>query len=382
MKIVTMIPARLGSTRVKNKNIRLLDSKPLVQHIIDSAKSASLTGEIYLNSESKIFEEIALENNINFYKRNPKLSSDEATNDDFSLDFMNNIDCDVLLQLLPTSPFVTSEQIDNFLQAMIEGNFQTMISTANVQIEATYKGNPINFDQRSQTPPSQLLTPIEAYACGLMAWDCNKFRENMKNFNSAYHGGDGSIGSFGLKGFSTVDIDNEEDFILAEAIADSLKQPKQDPEYYQAGQKTSSKEISHEEVDVPSILLKDGVAFNDLFDVNKEVVNIKKILKDLPSDGSFSKRVVDSESNSMTVIGQMPGEGNRRHFHPDWNEWWYIYQGQWDWEIEGEVNTIHQGDIVFMEKNRVHKITASGDQQAIRFAVSRSDVVHTYVDKD
>ena len=30
MKIVAMIPARLGSTRVKNKNIRYLGKKPLV----------------------------------------------------------------------------------------------------------------------------------------------------------------------------------------------------------------------------------------------------------------------------------------------------------------------------------------------------------------
>ena len=377
-----MIPARMGSTRVKNKNIRLLDSKPLIQHVIDAAKKSSMSGEIYLNSESDIFKDIAKENNINFYKRDPYLSSDEATNDDFSLDFINSVECDVLLQLLPTSPFITSEQIDEFLEAMFKGNFQTMISTTHVQIESIYEKKPINFDQKAQTPPSQLLAPIEAYACGLMAWNSDKFKENMKNYNSAYHGGDGSTGFFELKGYATVDLDNEEDFIIAEAIVDAIKKPKNKPEYYRSGQKISSKEISHEEVDVPSILLKDGVEFNDLFDVNKEVVNIKEILKDLPADSSFSKRVVDSENNSMTVIGQMPGEGNRRHFHPDWNEWWYIYQGQWDWEIEGEVKTIYQGDIVFMEKNRIHKITASGDQLAIRFAVSRSDVVHTYVDKD
>ena len=229
MKIVTMIPARLGSTRVKNKNIRLLDSKPLIQYIIDTAKSSSLTGEIYLNSESEIFEGIALENNINFYKRDPKLSSDEATNDDFSLDFLNNIECDVLLQLLPTSPFITSGQIDEFLKTMIEGKFQTMISTANVQIEALYKDNPINFDQKSQTPPSQLLSPIQTYACGIMAWDCKKFRDNMYEYGAGYHGGDGSVGFYELKGFATIDIDNEEDFVLAEAVIGSLKQVKKEP---------------------------------------------------------------------------------------------------------------------------------------------------------
>ena len=76
----------------------------------------------------------------------------------------------------------------------------------------------------------------------------------------------------------------------------------------------------------------------------------------------------------------MPEEGNRRHHHPDWNEWWYIVEGEWDWEIEGDVKKVVQGDIVFMEKNRKHKITASGTTRAIRMAVSRADVAHVYED--
>ena len=80
----------------------------------------------------------------------------------------------------------------------------------------------------------------------------------------------------------------------------------------------------------------------------------------------------------MTLICQMPGEGNRRHYHPDWNEWWYILEGEWEWEIEGEIRKIYKGDVVFMKKNRIHKITAAGNKPAIRMAVSRSDVAHVY----
>jgi len=139
------------------------------------------------------------------------------------------------------------------------------------------------------------------------------------------------------------------------------------------------KNNEHIEVDVPSILEKDGVKTNDLFDSNKEVVSLYAILSEKPSDSSWSKRVIDTDSNSMTIIAQMPGEGNRRHYHPDWNEWWYIVQGEWEWEIEGEIKRIKAGDIVMVEKRRVHKITAVGDKMAIRMAVSRADVEHIYV---
>ena len=76
----------------------------------------------------------------------------------------------------------------------------------------------------------------------------------------------------------------------------------------------------------------------------------------------------------------MPGEGNRRHYHPDWNEWWYILKGQWSWEIDGEKYTVKKDDFVFIPKGVIHQITATGEGQSIRLAVSRDDVIHTYPD--
>ena len=58
-KIIAMIPARLGSKRIKNKNLRLLGNKPLIAHVIEAAIKADVFDEIYINSESDIFEEIA-----------------------------------------------------------------------------------------------------------------------------------------------------------------------------------------------------------------------------------------------------------------------------------------------------------------------------------
>ena len=375
MKIIGMIPARLGSTRVKNKNLRLIDGRPLIQYIVDAATKSNFLDDIYINSESKQFQSIAKNSGIKFYQRRDELSSNTATNDDFAIDFMNNVECDILVQLLPTSPFVTHIEIDSFIKAMLNGNFQTMISVTNIQIECIYEGKPINFDQSKQTPPSQVLEPIKSYACSLMGWNVKTFRGNIKKFNAAYHGGSEGVGFYELKGYSTIDIDNEEDFLLAEAVSLSLKKSNIEPKYY------TQDKTEHSEVDVPSILSKDGVKINDLFDVNNEVVALSDILNTMPKGVSWSKRVIDTESNSMTIICQMPGEGNRMHYHPDWNEWWYIVEGKWIWDIEGKIKQIVKGDIVFMEKNRKHKITATGSSRAIRMAISRADVAHVYETK-
>ncbi len=136
--------------------------------------------------------------------------------------------------------------------------------------------------------------------------------------------------------------------------------------------------MEHVEVEVEAILKKDGVLDNNFADVNQQVVNAYELIKQNASKTSWSSRLVDTESNSATMIGQMPGEGNRRHYHPDWNEWWFILAGKWEFEIDGDAREIVTGDVVFIEKGKIHKITAIGDQMAIRLAVSRNDVEHIY----
>ena len=230
MKRIAMIPVRMGSKRIKNKNLRLLGNKPLVAYVIESAKKSGVFDEIYLNSESDIFREIANEYGIKFYKRPEVLATDDATNDDFALDFMDNIDGDILVQLLATSPFITPEQIIEFTNKSESSD--TLISTTKVKIESIYKDLPINFDQSKVSPPSQLLEPVYAYACSLMAWKYDNYKSNMYKYGAGYHGGDGQIDFFELNGYATLDIDEEVDFLLAESIL--LAKPTR-PEYYKSG---------------------------------------------------------------------------------------------------------------------------------------------------
>jgi CMP-N-acetylneuraminic acid synthetase/quercetin dioxygenase-like cupin family protein len=369
MKIVAMIPARMGSQRIPKKNIRLLNGVPLISYIIRAAKKADCFDEIYVNSEADILGEIATEEGVKFYKRPEYLSTDTATNDHFAEDFIKNIDCDILIQLLPTSPFLSHSEILRFVTTMFETQADTLVSVVNQQIECVYDGAAINFNQRKLTPPSQELTPVQPYACGIMGWKADSYLKNMEKYGCAYHGGDGKIEFYTIDGFATVDVDNEEDFQLAEVIARSISSEQYAPQYYGA---------EHSEVDVPAILAKDGVLNNDLHNSNKEIVNINDIRATTNSKKSWSHRVVNTENNSATLIHQQPGEGNRLHYHPDWNEWWYIVDGQWEWEISGETKIVKKDDIVFIPKGTVHKITAVGDKPAIRLAVSREDVAHVY----
>jgi CMP-N-acetylneuraminic acid synthetase/quercetin dioxygenase-like cupin family protein len=371
-KIVAMIPARMGSKRIPKKNIRLLNGKPLIQYAIDAVKEADCFDEIWVNSDGEIIKKIALESGVKFYKRPDYYASDEASNDEFTEDFFNNVDADIVIQVLPTSPFISAREIKDFVLKFVYDGLDTLISMIDVQIEAVYKGDPINFDQKKITPPSQTLEPIKAYGCSLMGWRRENYIKNIEKYGAAYHGGDGKIDFFTLKGLSTIDIDNEEEFQLAEFVARSLSKSKSFVKRYYGEE--------HSEVDVPQILSNDGVKKSSYNLANQKIVNLQDILRKNSETSSWCHRVINSENNSATLIAQMPGEGNRRHYHPDWNEWWYIVKGEWDWEIDGQVYTVRKDDFVFIPKGVNHKITGAGNGQSIRLAISRDDVVHTYPD--
>ena len=63
-----MIPARMGSKRVPKKNLRKILGKQLIQYPIDAANEAGVFDEIYINSESDVFKDIAEKAVSNFTK--------------------------------------------------------------------------------------------------------------------------------------------------------------------------------------------------------------------------------------------------------------------------------------------------------------------------
>ena len=59
MKLVGMIPARMGSQRVKKKNVRLINGRPLIDYVLESVSKADIFDAVYINSEDEIFTELA-----------------------------------------------------------------------------------------------------------------------------------------------------------------------------------------------------------------------------------------------------------------------------------------------------------------------------------
>jgi len=119
MKNIAIITARSGSKGLKDKNIRLLDGKPLLAYSIEAAQKSSIFDEIFVSTDSVIYADIAKKWGASVpFLRKAELSGDATSSWDVVKDAMEcytNIDkeFDMMTLLQPTSPLRTAHDITN-----------------------------------------------------------------------------------------------------------------------------------------------------------------------------------------------------------------------------------------------------------------------------
>ena len=121
-KILCLVTARSGSKGLKNKNIKILNNRPLLSYPIQAAKKSKFIDDIYISTDSKKYANIA-----NLYGakvpfiRPKKLSGDKISSYSvikhfFKYTVMQKIFFDVLILLEPTSPITSHKDIDRALK--------------------------------------------------------------------------------------------------------------------------------------------------------------------------------------------------------------------------------------------------------------------------
>ena len=78
MNIICIIPARGGSKGVKNKNIKPLCGKPLIQHTIEFAVNSNLFSEVIISSDSKIINDFSSQFDVSIIPRPNSLAEDKS----------------------------------------------------------------------------------------------------------------------------------------------------------------------------------------------------------------------------------------------------------------------------------------------------------------
>lgn len=117
MKNLAIIPARSGSKGLKDKNIKLLNGKPLMYYSIDAALRSGLFDEVMVSTDSAGYADTARESGAAVpFLRSPENSDDKAGSWDAVKEVLDNYkktgkEFDTVCLLQPTSPMRTDTDI-------------------------------------------------------------------------------------------------------------------------------------------------------------------------------------------------------------------------------------------------------------------------------
>jgi CMP-N-acetylneuraminic acid synthetase/regulator of RNase E activity RraA len=111
MKIVAFLPVKGNSERIANKNIKILDGKPLFIRALDKLLACSFIDKVYLDTESDHIIELANEKKCLILKRDPNLASNKTDGHKLFYNEVAQVEADIYIQMLSTSPFIHPDTI-------------------------------------------------------------------------------------------------------------------------------------------------------------------------------------------------------------------------------------------------------------------------------
>ncbi|WGW00502.1 cytidyltransferase [Vibrio sp. YMD68] len=126
--IVAVIPAKIENKGMPNKNIRLVNGKPLVYYSIVNALSSSFIHRVIVTTDSDEIECIAKQMGAEVIRRGVELCGDEVLLDDVVIDVLNGIEFDVCVTLQATSPTLKLETLDGAIGSFVSKDIDTLVS--------------------------------------------------------------------------------------------------------------------------------------------------------------------------------------------------------------------------------------------------------------
>ena len=212
MKIAAFIPIKSNSERVPGKNFRLLNGKKLYEYIIEHTIEAGVFDDIYVDTNSDEIRVYAKSRRCEVIEREEILASNTANGND-----LLNYHCekfpqyDYYFQLFATAPFLQADTIRNCVDKLIySANHDSCFTALKHHGFFWLRENAINY-RPCILPRSQDLIPIIEETTGIYGIK----KDSLKKYRCRI--GASPYIHF-INKFEAVDINNEEDFKIAEYI--------------------------------------------------------------------------------------------------------------------------------------------------------------------
>ena len=212
MKTACFILIKENSERVKGKNLRVLNGKPLYMYISEHVKEADVFDDVYIDTNSLEVAKYAESMGFKVIERLPELAQNTANGNDLLVHhFELYPDYDYYFQLFATAPYMQADTIKTCWEKLTSSSeFDSCFPATENHSFYWFAGNPMNY-RPGILPRSQDMLPVIEETTGLygiakeslMKYRCRIGRKPYIHI---------------VNKFEAVDINTEEDWKVAEYV--------------------------------------------------------------------------------------------------------------------------------------------------------------------
>ena len=228
MKNLAVILARSGSKGLKDKNIKLLDGKPLMAYSIECAKESGIFDTVHVSTDSEKYKEIAEEYGAEEpFLRDENLAKDNITLRETVLGVLEQYEkigkkFDTVMVLQPTSPLRAIEDVVGAYNLFIEKKAKAVISVCECEYPPvwcntlTQDGNMESFIKEENIRPRQELPSYYRVNGAIYLYTTEYIRKTDAIYTSSTY-------AYVMDKSRSVDIDDILDFKIAELYLEESK---------------------------------------------------------------------------------------------------------------------------------------------------------------
>ena len=214
MKIVAVVPMKLNNRRLPQKNTKAFtNGKPLCYYILSTLLKIKSIDEIYVYCSNPDIKEFIPEG-VRYLKRSSSLDQDTTKMNEILKAFAEEVPADIYVMTHTTAPFISAESIEKGLRAVISGVYDSSFAAKKLQDFLWKDGAPFNY-QLSNIPRTQDLPVLYEETSGFYIYKKRIIIESNRRIGETPY-----IVEVGE--IESVDIDEKEDFVIADAIYNYL----------------------------------------------------------------------------------------------------------------------------------------------------------------
>lgn len=210
MKTVAIVPMKLNNRRLPQKNTKCFtNGKPLCYYILSTLLTVEGIDDVYVYCSNPDIQEFIPEG-VKYLRRSESLDQDTTKMNEVLQYFAADVPADVYVMTHTTAPFISKESIEKGLQAVLSGEYDSSFAAKKLQDFLWKDGVPFNYELNN-IPRTQDLPAFYEETSGFYIYR----NEVMTKLNRR----------IGEKPFivevgeiESVDIDEAEDFMIADAI--------------------------------------------------------------------------------------------------------------------------------------------------------------------